>query len=776
VSAATVVAVVGNPNCGKTTLFNALTGARQEVGNWPGVTVERKTGRYVHGGQDYTIVDLPGVYSLGAAIETSEDERVARDFVLSGEAELVVNIVDASNLERNLYLTTQLIEMRVPVLVALNMMDIAARRGLVIDKAALAEALGCPVVDLVAARGRGVTGLKTAIAALAAAPEPPRHHPDYGPEIEEEVAALAARLNGTGGDRRWLALKLIEGDAFLEGESGEAAEAAEAARARVEEALGDDADIAVADARFCFIGAVVGRVLQRPREASRTLSDRIDRVMLNRLLGIPMFLFMMYLMFVFTISIGGAFVDFFDQAVGAVLVDGGHRVLTALALPDFLVALLAEGIGGGIRTMATFVPVIGCLYIALAILEDSGYMARAAFVMDRAMRAIGLPGKSFVPLIVGFGCNVPAIMATRTLDSRRDRVLTMLMAPFMSCGARLPVYALFAAAFFPESGQNLVFLLYLIGLCAAIGTGLLLKNTLLKGEASPFIMELPPYHLPTLRNVALRAWERLRTFVLRCSKVIVPVVVVLGFLNNIGTDGSFGNRDSGKSVLSAIGRTLVPVFAPMGMRDDNWPAAVGVFTGVLAKEAVVGTLNALYTQIGAGAAAADNGPQPSVGDELLAAVATIPRNLAAAFGSLGDPLGLDVSYTAEGAGAAQQLEVAPAAFGAMAAAFDGKAGAFAYLLMVLLYMPCVAAMGAIYQEAGRRWTLFAAVWATGLGWCAATGFYQLARIAEAPLRGGLWLGACLALLGTAAVGLRLAGRTAEARRRAVPVRVGEVRP
>ena len=348
---------------------------------------------------------------------------------------------------------------------------------------------------------------------------------------------------------------------------------------------------------------VVAAVLTRTGEVGRNLSDRIDRVVLNRVLGIPIFLAVMYAMFMLTINVGGAFIDFFDILFGTILVDGFGALLGRLGSPDWLTALLADGVGGGIQTVATFIPIIGCLFLCLSALEDSGYMARAAFVMDRFMRTIGLPGKSFVPLIVGFGCNVPAIMAARTLENQRDRTMTIVMAPFMSCGARLPVYALFAAAFFPVGGQNLVFGLYLVGIGAAVLTGLVLKRTLLQGETSPFIMELPPYHLPAIGNVMIRTWDRLKGFVLRAGRVIVGVVVVIAFLNSWGSDGSFGNQDSDKSVLASIGRAMVPVFQPMGIDEDNWPATVGIFTGLLAKEAVVGTLDALYGGLAAGEAA-----------------------------------------------------------------------------------------------------------------------------------------------------------------------------
>lgn len=761
------IGIVGNPNCGKSTLFNGLTGARQEVGNWPGVTVEKKSGRYRYDETTYDVVDLPGVYSLGATIHVSEDERVARDFVLSEDATLIVNIVDASNIERNLYLTVQLMEMRVPILVAVNMMDIAKRRGIVVDTQRLSQELGCSVVPIIAARGIGLADLKAFIADLADRPRPPRVKPDYGIAVEEAIAKLEPILAEAGArEPRWRALKLIEGDPALAGELGGALESEMiAARELVTQSFGEDPDIVIADARFAFITKVIEAAVTRPREASRTLSDHIDHVVLNRLLGIPIFLAMMYVMFLFTIKIGGAFIDFFDQATEALLVDGGRQVLAYFALPQWLVVLLAEGVGGGIQTVATFVPIIGFLYLFLSVLEDSGYMARAAFVMDRAMRTIGLPGKSFVPLIVGFGCNVPAIMATRTLESHHDRILTIMMAPFMSCGARLPVYALFAAVFFPLSGENIVFSLYLIGILFAVGTGLLLKNTVLKGEASPFIMELPPYHMPTVQTVLLRAWDRLKAFVLRCSQVIIPIVVILSFLNSIGTDGSFGNQNSEKSVLSSIGRTIVPVFEPMGMTNDNWPAAVGVFTGIWAKEAVIGTLNALYTQLGAKEASDASGTTPEnvgIGEKLIAAVKTIPENLASVAGMLRNPLEIDAPGRADAARVASEINVDQSTFTAMAARFDGQIGAFAYLLMILLYIPCVAAMGAIYQEIGWRWTLFSATWTTGLGWCISVIFYQSMTFSRAPLSATLWIGVCLAILGGVMTVLYIVGRSAAA--------------
>jgi ferrous iron transport protein B len=755
------VCVVGNPNCGKTTLFNSLTGARQRVGNWPGVTVERKAGRYRHGGMEVEVVDLPGVYSLGVTSISSVDERIARDYVLSGEADLVVNIADASNLERNLYLTTQLLEMRVPVVVALNMMDVARDRKIEIDVRALQERLGCPVVPLEANCGEGVEGLRTAIGEAALDRHAPTVAFGYLPEIEDAIAELMPVISDVAAgrklDARWLSIKLLEDDQGAQRITGHVADAILAKQQQaVAKRDGEDADILIADGRYGFANTLMRETVRRPGVVGRTVSDRIDRVVLNRLLGIPVFLIVMYLMFMFAINFAGAFIDFFDILVGTVLVEGTHALLAGLDSPPWLTTLLADGVGGGIQTVATFIPVIGFLYLFLSFLEDSGYMARAAFVMDRFMRSIGLPGKSFIPLIVGFGCNVPAIMATRTLEQPRERIMTVMMAPFMSCGARLPVYALFAVAFFPEGGQNLVFALYLIGIGFAVMTGLVLRNTMLQGETSAFVMELPPYHLPTLKGVLVRTWDRLQSFLFRAGKVIVPVVVVLSFVNSLGTDGSFGNENTDGSVLAAIGKSITPVVAPMGISEDNWPATVGIFTGVFAKEAVVGTLNALYGNLaedGAEGAAEPFDLWAGAG----AAFASISANLSDMLGAFADPLGIDIGGTASVEAAAEAQAVSVGTFGAMVDRFDGRIGAFAYLLAVLLYMPCVAAMAAIYREVGAGWAVFASLWTTGLGFGSAVVVYQIGTYTRHPAGATAWIVAVLALFVGALIVLRHLG-------------------
>ena len=762
------VGVVGNPNCGKTTLFNALTGARQHVGNWPGVTVEKKTGEYRFDHKLIELVDLPGTYSLEAADDqVSLDEKVARDYVASKQADLIINIVDASNLERNLYLTSQLIEMRVPMILVLNMMDAVKQRGIKIDVAYLEDFLGCPVIPISASTKSGIGALMVAINSAAITKPIPIAKISYTLELEQAIDDISPLLIEAAQqhhcDLRWLAVRLLENDTLAKQIAGPVLLPTVAQlQRRVEAETDDEIDILAADARYGFVNELTSGAVCKLTEITRHTTDKIDSIVLNRFLGIPVFLLVMYAMFMFTINIGSAFVDFFEQSVGALLVDGLSLVLTGLNWPQWLVVLITRGIGSGIQVVATFIPIVGFLFMFLSALEDSGYMARAAFVMDRFMRMIGLPGKSFVPMIVGFGCNVPAIMATRTLESQRDRILTNLMNPFMSCGARLPVYALFAAAFFPVGGQNLVFGLYLLGIAVAVLTGLIMRHTLFKGESAPFIMELPAYHMPTVRGVFIRTWDRLKSFLFNAGKVIVPMVLVLNFLNALGTDGSFGQENSNKSVLSEIGRSLTPAFKPMGIDKDNWPATVGIFTGVLAKEAVVGTLDALYSQLGAvGSSATDKAPF-SLEQALIDACLTVPKNLQDVADNLLDPLGLNIGTVDDVAAAASEQKVNTGTFSAMQQSFDGKAGAFAYLLFILLYAPCVAATAAIYRETNINWTVFVVFWTTGIAYMTATIFYQSMTYSLHPDYSLVWIAGLIIVFSAVLLGLWLLGKSADA--------------
>jgi ferrous iron transport protein B len=781
------IAIVGNPNSGKTTVFNGLTGSRQRIGNWPGVTVERKEGTFrptaaervlvepfapgasqtsgavsvaeaEAGGaaQAVRIVDLPGIYSLSAS---SQDEVVARDYLLSGEPDLVIDVVDASNIQRNLFLTLQLIEMKVPVLVVLNMMDVADKNGVSIAVDHLAEHLQCPVVPIVGTASADIERLRTEITSVLDEATPSGLRVDYPHPVEDALERLAPAAESLaallGADPRWVALSVLDGDPWFVRRFAESTsmsrEDLEAIVRDVTERLDDEIDVAIADAKYGVIHGLTRHVTRRKLDRT-TLTERVDRVVLNRVVALPVFFAVMYAVFWFTMYVGGAFIDFFDILLGTVFVDGFATLLESIGTPEWLNGLLAGGVGAGLQTVGTFVPIIFTLFLALAVLEDSGYMARAAYVMDRFMRSIGLPGRSFVPMMVGFGCTVPAIMATRTLETPRDRYMTSFMAPFMSCGARLPVYALFAAAFFPRAAGAVVLSLYVVGIFVAILTGFVLKHTLFRGTVSHFVMELPPYHAPRPRFVLSQAWQRLRSFIVRAGLTIIAIVTVLSFVNTIGTDGTIGHDDQEGSVLSAVGRAITPVFAPMGVEEENWPATVGLFTGIFAKEVVVGTLSSLYAQ-----QQTAERPDPSeeefdfvagIGDAFV----SIPEALAGSLAGVTDPLGTGI-VSNDAAIVGEEVGADRTVFARMRSQFTPTA-AYAYLLFVLLYIPCVAAIAAAIREmgAGLGWLLVA--YTTVVAWSLATLFYQ---VASGPVFGPVAV--AVGLLGALVAGLWVLGRT-----------------
>ena len=726
------IAIAGNPNCGKTALFNSLTGSNQIVGNWPGVTVEKKEGQFKLDNHTIRVVDLPGIYALFA---NSEDERAALDYLLKGEADLVVNILDATNLERNLFLTSQLMEKGVPMVLAVNMMDIAASRGIHVDLHKLEEILGVTAIGLTAVSPKSCEGFVNDLHKLLhnsrelPLPKAVKHSEVLEKLIEEIAVPLKPVAEKLGASPRWTAVQYLE-------HSGRVLELAdelgvEIPHDKIEEDLGEEVEFALADSRYSYARDIAKAVI-RDNTTKRTRTDKLDKLFLNRILGIPLFLVAMYLVFWFAVKVGSAFIDFFDILFGGIFVDGMTELLTKVGAPGVVVALLANGIGTGIQTVSTFIPVIFFMFLCLSFLEDSGYMSRAAFVADRFMRFLGLPGKAFVPMIVGFGCSVPALMGTRTLENKRERFLTLFLVPFMSCGARLPVYALFGAAFFGESAGTLVFGIYLTGIVIALIYGLLLRHTVFMGKESTFIMELPPYHLPKVRNLFRHAWLRLKEFVFRAGKVVLIMVTVLGFMGSVGTDGSFGNDNNEKSVLSAVGTVITPVFEPFGVERDNWPALVALFTGLFAKEAIVGTLNSLYAIEGtggageAGALAADAAPEETAADEGFSlkstvkdALVSVPANLVEVFTSIANPLGVKAAID-ESEGAEE------GAYKTMQAHFNlGRFQVLAYLLFILLYVPCLAAMGTAFRELGRFYGTLMMVFQTIIGWSLSVLFFQV---------------------------------------------------
>ena len=721
------VAVAGNPNCGKTTVFNGLTGGRQQIGNWPGVTVEKKEGRFT-----------------------------------GGEPDLVVDVIDASNIERNLYLTMQLAEMGLPVVAVLTMIDVAEKKAIRIDVDRLREALGIPVIAINALHRGEVERLKADLIEIAhrglgEIRNPPR--PSYPPPLEDAIAKVGGDLDDDDlARRRWRAVRLLEGERSIPYPRN-AEPVIEEAADEAERALGEELDVVFADSRYEMIQRITSECVRRGT-VRQNLTEQIDRVVIHRLLGFPIFLAAMFVVFWFTISVGGAFIDFFDIVAGGIFVDGLGSLLGTVGTPDWLVAVIADGVGGGLQTVATFIPVIFAMFFALAILEDSGYMARAAFVMDRLMRWIGLPGKSFVPMLLGFGCTIPAVMATKTLESRRDRLMTIFMTPLMSCGARLPVYALVATAIFGSRAGLVVFSIYVIGIALAVLTGLVMRSTLFAGTASHFVLELPPYHAPRMGQILAASGRRLSAFIRRAGTTIVIMVSILGFVNAVTVDENgigFGG-DSARSLLAYAGRAVTPVFGPMGIEDDNWPATVAIFAGLFAKEAAVGTLNSIYLQQidrdgrspspdgpGAGGAAEDAGAGFDPVAIVVDAVSTIPRGLAAAVGAAGD-----------GIIATEEARTFPV----MRDRFSLPA-AYAFLLFVLVYFPCVSALGVVIREIGAGYGWLLAGYLTVSAWAISTIVFQT-------FGGGAigWTGVGVAVLVLEWAILRLIGRRARAAARA----------
>jgi ferrous iron transport protein B len=621
------VALAGNPNAGKTTLFNALTGARQHVGNYPGVTVETFQGVCTHGSIRMNLVDLPGTYSLTAY---SPEERVARTFLIHERPDVVIDVVDATNLERNLYLAVQILELGLPLVLALNMSDLAARRGIAFDLTLLQALLGAPIIPTVGKTGEGKTELLDAVSAAGRrAVSPVALHIAYGEALDAEIAPLQQRLEALdalpdGVPARWLAVKLLEGDADLAARLArpEIVTAAAEAAHRLEALVGDSAEALIADRRYGFISGACQAAVRHTVERRHEFSDTIDAVVTDRLFGLPIFLGLMYLVFTLTFTLGEPPMRWIEAGFGELR--GAIGGLWPASPASLLRSLLINGIIGGVGGVLVFLPNILLLFLAIAILEDSGYMARAAFLMDRIMHKMGLHGKSFMPMLIGFGCSVPAILATRTLESRRDRLTTMLVVPLMSCGARLPIYALIIPAFFPEPWHGpMLWSIYLIGIALAVLCAKLLKSTLLRGETPPFVMELPPYRMPTLRSLSIHLWNRGGAYLKKAGTVILGISILLWAMQQWPgipareAEALAGRRAAAQtlvdgaarthalaqvggdeaeaalraSLMGRLGRGLEPVLRPCGF---DWKLSTAMIGALAAKEVFVTQMGIIY--------------------------------------------------------------------------------------------------------------------------------------------------------------------------------------
>ncbi len=657
------VALAGNPNSGKSTLFNALTGGHAHVGNWPGVTVEKKEGRMLYKDYEFIITDLPGTYSLTSY---SIDERIARDFIVRGNPDVVVTVTDATNIERNLYLTISLLELGANVVVDLNMSDIIQRKNIKIDTKKMEEILGVPVVLTSAVKAEGLTELKEAVV-KAKNNKLKLLKVDYGEDIEKVISKIEQELEGVdiSYPKRFFAVKLLEGDGefikmLKEKGRNDVVEFATKEASRLESKFGYDLETEIIEKRYGFIENITLKCVSRrfTTEEKLSASDKIDRVVTNKWIGIPLFAFVMWVTFQLTFTVGSIFADYIDQF----MVWLGGIVTTYI--PGWLGSLLGDGIIGGVGTVVVFLPNIAILFLLLAFLEDSGYMSRAAFIMDRAMHAIGLPGRSFIPMVIGFGCNVPAIMSARTISSERDRLLTILINPFISCTARLPVYVLFTSIFFKTHQGLVVFSLYALGVLVAVFSAKIFKSTIpkLKGPVSPLVMELPPYRWPTVKGISIHMWERSEMFLKKAGTIIIAGVILIWFLASFPSSIEYAGEGT---YIWYLGKFFAPLFKPAGF--GFWQAAVALFFGIIAKETVVGTMGVLFG-----------------GEDKLALV--LPQ-------------------------------------------FFTPLSSYSFMVMSLLYIPCIASIGVIYRETNSwKWTTFSVVYSILMGWLFAVGFYQFGRL------------------------------------------------
>ena len=668
------IALAGNPNCGKTTLFNALTGSNQFVGNWPGVTVEKKEGK-LKGHKDVTIMDLPGIYSLSPY---TLEEVVARNYLINERPDAIINIVDGTNIERNLYLSTQIMELGIPVVMAVNMMDLVEKAGDKIHTDKLSKLLGCEVVEISALKGTGIQ--KAAEKAISLAERKNEVTPvhEFDSKVEDAITAVGTMLGMDipEAQKRFFAIKLLEKDDKIKEQMKLVPDVSNEIKA-LEDAFDDDTESIITNERYVYISSIIGKCVTKGRKGGMTVSDKIDRWVTNRWLALPIFAAVMFIVYYVSITTVGAFLTDWtnDVLFGEIIPPAVEKLLVAVNCADWLQGLILDGIVAGVGAVLGFVPQMLVLFIFLAFLEGCGYMARVAFIMDRIFRKFGLSGKSFIPMLIGSGCGVPGIMASRTIESDRDRKMTIMTTTFVPCGAKLPIIALIAGAFFNNAGW-VAWSAYFVGVAAIICSGIILKKTkMFSGEPAPFVMELPAYHMPTVGNVLRSMWERGWSFIKKAGTIILLSTIVLWFLMSFGwVDGKFGMLEAEQlndSILASIGNVIAPIFAPLGWKKagEGWKMAVAAITGLIAKENVVATFGMLF---GFAEVAED-------GSEIWGNLAQVMTPIAA----------------------------------------------YGFLVFNLLCAPCFAAMGAIKREMNNaKWFWFAIGYQCGLAYVVSLCIYQ----------------------------------------------------
>lgn len=670
------VALVGNPNSGKTTLFNSLTGSNLYVGNWPGVTIEKKEGDLRNTASKITLVDLPGIYSLAPY---SMDEIVSRDFLLSEPPDLIINILDASNIERNLYLTTQLMELKIPIIGVLNMMDIVEKKGLKLDLHALNKGFGFPFMEISAQKGIGIEALIKAVEEKLEDDRKAGKAPEFKPAFPDNIERVIIDFDNLvqrsypdilpGYPKIFRSIKLIEKDdeilkkvANCFGLDQDIYDA----REKIREISGQDVDSTIADYRYRFITDQVTRATKKIGKTHLAFEDRLDKVLMNRYAALPIFFIFMFIIYFVSINVvGDGTTGLIEGFISEMLIPGVTGFMEGLNVAPWLIALVTEGAITGVGAVLTFIPQITVLFIFISVLEDSGYMARVAFMMDRVFRKFGLSGKSFIPMVVGLGCSVPGIMATRTLENERERKLTIILTPFISCGAKMPIYVLMASAFFSKAQSVMVFSLYIVSLLVVFVSGVILSKTVFKGQDSGYLLELPPYRLPVLKNTVTQVWQRVKEFIVRAGTIIFAASVLLWFLQNFGTNFQM-TANADESILAAFGKIIAPVFAPLGF--GNWVASVSVLSGIAAKEMIISTMSVLTS--------------------------TFDGGFTMALGQIFTPL-----------------------------------SAYSFILFVLLASPCMAALATMKKELGSWKTFgFAILYQTGTAYLISMLVYQIGSL------------------------------------------------
>ncbi len=682
------IALAGNPNCGKTTLFNALTGSNQFVGNWPGVTVEKKEGK-LKGNKDVIIMDLPGIYSLSPY---TLEEVVARNYLINERPDVILNIVDGTNIERNLYLSTQLMELGIPVVMAVNMIDLVNKNGDKISLNKLSQNLGCEVVEISALKGTGVMEAANKAVALAGKGAQPVVH-KFDSKVEDAISAVSAKLSGVAEEqKRFFSIKLLEKDSKIAEQMG-AVPNVDAQIKELEDAFDDDTESIITNERYVYISGIIKDCVSKNKKNEMTTSDKIDKIVTNRILALPIFAVVMFIVYYVSVTTVGAFVTDWtnDVLFGEIIPPAIESVLEAIGCADWLSGLILDGIVAGVGAVIGFVPQMFVLFIFLAFLESCGYMARVAFIMDRIFRKFGLSGKSFIPMLIGSGCGVPGVMASRTIENDRDRKMTIMTTTFVPCGAKLPIIALIAGAFF-DNGGWVAWSAYFVGIAAIICSGIILKKTkMFSGEPAPFVMELPAYHLPTVGAVLRSMWERGWSFIKKAGTIILLSTIVLWFLMSFGWEGGFGMvEELNNSILAKIGSGIAWIFAPLGWTQagEGWKMAVAAVTGLIAKENVVATFGMLF-------------------------------------------------------GFAEVAEDGAEVWGSLAAVMTPVA-AYGFLAFNLLCAPCFAAMGAIKREMNNtKWFWFAIGYQCILAYLVALVIYQLGTLFTG---GGFGIGTVVAFV------------------------------